>query len=115
MLYKKAEGPNYRLIVVGFEKLPDNVIAVIDEDDFEYFLSKDSQVQTYGRTLEDDEPYQPLMGELVLAKMDDTGHWYRCSLIEEVSDQGQQFLRVYATDWGFSQLVHPKDVRVSIK
>lgn len=115
LLYKKAEGPNYRLIVVGFKKLPGNAIAVIDEDDFEHFLAKDSQVQSYGCTIEDDEPYQPLIGELILAKMADTGRWYRCSFIEEVKfeDNEQQFFRVYATDWGFSQLVHSKDVRVS--
>lgn len=102
------------LIVVGFNKLPENVVAVIEEDDFVRFLVKDRHIQNYGKSVENQLAYKPLVGELIMAKMDDTSRWYRCLFAEVVSNyEGGTYGRVYALDWGFSQIVHLNDIRVS--
>lgn len=112
ILYKRTEGQNCRLILIGFKKLPENVIAVIGESDYSNFLSNDMKVQHHGKSLENGPPYQALKNELFLAKVDEK--WFRCSYYEEVIYQRQTFARVYAIDYGFSQIVRMADIRVSI-
>lgn len=109
--YKRSEGWNRRLILVSF-KLPANVVAMIEEEDFQKFLVNDCKVQDAGKELTEAEGYRALDGEMILAKIEETGRWYRCSFGGDVPRGEEILVRVYALDWAFSTLVHPKNIRV---
>lgn len=104
---RRIGGPNRKLKVLSFRQLPDNLIAMIEEDDFPKFLANHAIVQSYAETIEVDQ-YQPRPLELILAKDESNSQWYRCALIK--SDAKAV---VYALDWGHNFEAEFKNIRVS--
>lgn len=69
------------------------MIAVIEEDDFEKFMVNHSLVQDYANATMP-QRYEPRPLELVLAKDESDGNWYRCAFLD-----GTDSAELYAIDW----------------
>lgn len=111
LLHRRIGGPSRKLIVVSYKSLPDNVIAAIEEDDFEKFMTNDSKIQDFGRRMQvHAEEYHPKSLEFVIGFNEKTQRWYRCAFLED-KENGCALL--YKIDWGSCFVTSKKNIRVS--
>lgn len=112
--FKKSEGRDKRLIVLGCDNLPGNELACIEEQDAPLFLANDMKLQIYATAIENNLAeslsLDPLDFELVIVKAESISRWLRAAI---VAKHFNKFL-VHAIDYGISYLADKKDIRVFI-
>lgn len=110
---KKVNATNVCIIPLGWQSLPDNLMACILEEDLRCFESIQQAVQIYGESPTDPhtpfiDSHLPFETELCVALVQ--GNWCRCMFIELLGDT--KMGRVFALDYGIIALVEVDNIRV---
>lgn len=109
--YRIYDGVDVNLMVLCEQRVDSQtVISCLRIEDVEQFLREDTLLQTYGKSLERNEPYEALRGELCIVKLS-SGIWRRACYMEPNGSVAE----VYAIDYGIVYSVSLKDIRVNIK
>lgn len=110
--FKKLEGLDKQMIVLGGDNLPGNELTCIEEADAELFLANDAKLQNYASGIENNPEERvlvdPLLMELVLVKDNSISRWVRAAF---VAKHGNKLL-LHAIDYGITFLADNENIRV---
>lgn len=108
--YLALRENNVKLILIGRDALNIDYFNCVLKSNIRQFMDLDRQIQEDGAELERDMPYDPLVGEMCMAKVN--GKWYRTKYLGIGFDGSSQ---LYCIDYGVVCLVQRQNIRVSTK
>lgn len=79
--FKKLEGLDKQIIVLGGDNLPGNELTCIEEADAELFLANDAKLKQIENNPEERVLVDPLLMELVLVKDNSISRWIRAAFV----------------------------------
>lgn len=107
MLFQQINADAVDLLVLGRNERYPLYTTCVATKDLNEFLSVDAAIQTYADILQNGMVYQPLIGELVMAKTENYG-WARCHFL----GSNGTTIEVYCVDYGVIITVERLAIRV---
>lgn len=107
------EETNVELILMGRDDQNCDFFNCVLKSDVRQFMELDRQIQLDGAELESDIPYEPLVDEICMVKVN--GKWLRSKFLGIGSSEDQIHWTVYCIDYGVNCLVSSQNIRVRTK